>query len=225
MTSQSMTHDQLTILITAGPTREAIDPVRYLTNKSSGKMGYAIANTAAKQGHRVILVSGPTRLDIPDRIDYIPVQTAEEMYQVVENYIQKADIAIFAAAVADYRPAVVPEHKIKKTGDTMTLELIKNPDILGSVRPKFDYGGILVGFAAETENVEENARGKLKRKGCDLVIANDVSRKDIGFDVNENEILLVFPDSTQKPPKANKEHLAHVILDNALELATVRDTH
>jgi len=208
----------MTILITAGPTREAIDPVRFLTNKSSGKMGYAIAGTAAHDGHRVILISGPTNLDVPDRVDFIPVESTEEMYDAVEQSIGKADIAIFAAAVADYRPAHVPEQKIKKTGDTMTLELIKNPDILGSSRDKFNYDGVLVGFAAETENVESNARGKLERKGCDLVIANDVSRQDIGFDSQENEILMVFPDRTEPVPKDSKNHLAHIILENALSL-------
>ena len=215
----------MTILITAGPTREAIDPVRYLTNRSSGKMGYALAETAAEQGHHVILISGPTQLDVPDRVDYIPVETAEQMYHAVQKKIDQADVAIFAAAVADYRPAVVPDQKIKKTGETMTIELVRNPDILGSVREKFGYEGILVGFAAETENVELNARGKLQRKGCDLVIANDVSRKDIGFDVSENEILLVFPNSTQTPPKDSKQHLAHVILDQALNLATVSNSN
>lgn len=215
----------MTILITAGPTREAVDPVRYLTNKSSGKMGYALAQAAAEQGHQVILISGPTRLDVPDRIDYVPVETAEEMYRAVERRINRVDAAIFAAAVADYRPAIVPDHKIKKTAETMTIELVRNPDILGSVRSQFGYQGVLVGFAAETENVAENARLKLERKGCDLVVANDVSRKDIGFDVNENEILLVAPDSTETPPKASKQHLAHVILDRVLQLATVGNTN
>ena len=208
----------MTILITAGPTREAIDPVRYLTNRSSGKMGYAIAEAAANAGHKVILISGPTRLDIPDGIDFIPAESAEQMYDAVEHWIGKADIAIFAAAVADYRPAHVPEHKIKKIGDTMTLELVRNPDILGSTRSVFDYNGILVGFAAETQNVEANARGKLERKGCNFVVANDVSRKDIGFDANENEVLLVYPDHTEALDKDSKQHLGHLILEKALDL-------
>ncbi|MFK7911426.1 MAG: phosphopantothenoylcysteine decarboxylase [Akkermansiaceae bacterium] len=213
----------MTFLITAGPTREPIDPVRYLTNRSSGKMGYALAQTAAEQGYRVILVSGPTQLDVPDRVDYIPVGSAKDMYDAVEHHIKKADIAIFAAAVADYRPAIVPEHKIKKTGERMTLDLVKNPDILASARSTFKYEGVLIGFAAETENVEQNAREKLMRKGCNLVVANDVSRNDIGFDVSENEILLVSADTTEAPPKNSKEHLAHVIVEWALSLAAVRD--
>lgn len=208
----------MTILITAGPTREAIDPVRFLSNKSSGKMGYALAEAAAKAGHRVILISGPTQLDVPDRVDYIPVESAKEMYGAVEHWIGKVEIAIFAAAVADYRPVSAPEQKIKKSSDRMTLELVRNADILGSAREKFAYEGVLIGFAAETENLEKNAEEKLRRKRCDLIVANDVSRKDIGFDTHENEVLLVFQDRTERPAKDSKHHLAHVILDEAFEL-------
>lgn len=208
----------MTILITAGPTREAIDPVRYLTNRSSGKMGYAMAEAAAKMGHQVILISGPTQLDVPDGVDFVHTESAADMYGAVEHWINKADIAIFAAAVADYRPAHVPEHKIKKTGDSMTLELVRNPDILGSSRSVFKFDGVLVGFAAETQNLEANARNKLERKGCDFVVANDVSRKDIGFDANENEIILVYPDETEPIGKHSKHHLGHLILEKALAL-------
>lgn len=208
----------MTILITAGPTREAIDPVRYLTNRSSGKMGYALADAAAQKGHRVILVSGPTDLDVADGIDFIPVESAADMHQAVKHWIGKADIAIFAAAVADYRPAEVAEQKIKKSGETLTLELVRTPDILGSARSEFSFKGVLVGFAAETENVEENALGKLKRKGCDLVVANDVSRPDIGFDSNENEILLVYPDRIVPMEKATKEHLGHLLIERIISL-------
>ena len=128
------------------------------------------------------------------------------------------NIAIFAAAVADYRPDSVPTQKIKKNEDSLTLKLVKNPDILGSARDPFNFSGVLVGFAAETENLETNARGKLQRKGCNLIVANDVSRKDIGFDTHENEVLLVFPDRTEQPAKDSKHHLAHVILDHVFEL-------
>ncbi len=196
------------ILITAGPTREPIDPVRYLTNRSSGKMGYEIAHAAAHAGHRVLLVSGPTSLDVPDGIDFIPVETAEEMYEAVANYLPKMDAAIFAAAVADYTPAAPAVQKIKKTGDTLSLELVKTRDILGSARNEMGFTGFLVGFAAETENLEANARLKLEKKGCDLVIANDVSRSDIGFDSHENEALLVFANRTEPFPKAPKHDLA-----------------
>ena len=210
------------ILITAGPTREAIDPVRFLTNKSSGKMGYAIAKTAADQGHRVILISGPTHLNVPDKVDYIPVESTQEMHDAVEHWIKKADIAIFSAAVADYQPASVSEQKIKKQTDTITLQLVQTPDILGSARKIFGFKGVLVGFAAETEQVEVNARAKLNRKACDLIIANDVSRKDIGFDVDENEILIISPNHTEKPAKASKQHLSHLILDHAMDLVASR---
>lgn len=212
----------MTILITAGPTREAIDPVRFLTNKSSGKMGYAIAKSAADQGHRVILISGPTNLNVPDLVDYIPVESTQEMYDAVEHWIKKADIAIFAAAVADYQPANISEQKIKKDAETITLKLVKTPDILGSAKQKFGYQGVLIGFAAETENLEMNAREKLKRKGCDLIVANDVSRKDIGFNTNQNEILLISADYIERPPKASKQHLSHIILEHAVNLAAPR---
>ncbi len=210
----------MTILITAGPTREAIDPVRYLTNRSSGKMGYAMAEAAAGMGHRVILISGPTQLDVPDGVDFVPTESAADMYRAVESWISKADVAIFAAAVADYRPAHVPEHKIKKTGDTMILELIRNPDILGSTRSIFKFNGVLVGFAAETQNVEDNARDKLERKGCDFVVANDVSRNDIGFDTNDNEVMLVYADKTEPLGKHSKHHIGHLILDKTIALAS-----
>ncbi len=214
---------QMTILITAGPTREAIDPVRFLSNRSSGKMGYAIAKSAADAGHRVILVSGPTDLDVPDRVDFIPVESAAEMYEAVAHWIKRADIAIFAAAVADYRPADIQTQKIKKNEAGLTLELVKTPDILGSARIDFGYQGVLIGFAAETEDLEENARKKLRLKGCDLVIANDVSRSDIGFDAHENEILMVYADHTEAPSKASKQHLSHLIIEHATELAAARD--
>ncbi len=203
----------MTILITAGPTREAIDPVRYLTNRSSGKMGYALAEAAQRRGHRVILISGPTAIDVPDGIDFIPVESAADMAQAVGHWITSAELAIFAAAVADYKPANVPTQKIKKTGETLTLELVKTQDILGSARSQFGFTGILVGFAAETENVIENARGKLIRKGCDLVVANDVSRKDIGFDSSENEITLVYAEHTSPLPKSSKEDLSQDLIE------------
>lgn len=196
------------LLVTAGPTREPIDPVRYLTNRSSGRMGYAIADAAAHAGHQVLLVSGPTSLDVPAGVDFIPVETAAEMYDVVERYLPKMDAAVFAAAVADYTPADPSDRKIKKEGETLSLELVKTRDILGSARSPIGFTGFLVGFAAETENLEINARRKLERKGCDLIIANDVSRSDIGFDSHENEALLVFPDRTEPFQKASKHDLA-----------------
>lgn len=177
-------------LITAGPTREPIDPVRYLSNRSSGKMGYAIAAAAVARGHEVILISGPVSIPAPDGATLIRVETAQQMYDAVATAIPEADAAVFCAAVADYRVAEIAEEKIKKTGDTLTLTLVKNPDILGSARSVFGFTGLLVGFAAETEKLAEHALDKLRRKGCDLLVANDVSRSDIAFDRDENEVEL-----------------------------------
>lgn len=196
------------LLVTAGPTREPIDPVRYLTNRSSGKMGYAIADAAAHAGHCVLLISGPTTLDVPAGVDFILVETASEMFSAVAAHLPRMDAAVFSAAVADYTPATPAAQKIKKSGDPLSLELIKTKDILGSARGELGFTGFLVGFAAETENVESNARLKLAAKGCDLIVANDVSRSDIGFDAQENEALLVFADRTEPFPKAPKHDLA-----------------
>jgi len=207
------------ILITAGPTREPIDPVRYLSNHSSGKMGYALAGAAAHEKHRVTLISGPTDLDIPPGVDFLPVESAQDMYDAVQKWIDLADVAIFAAAVADYRPAAVPEQKIKKDSDTLTLELVKNPDILGSARKVFGFDGILVGFAAETQNVIENATKKLHKKHCDFIVANDVSRSDIGFNASENEVTLVFADHTEPLVKDTKEKIAMQVIKKVEELA------
>lgn len=196
------------VIVTAGPTREALDPVRYLTNRSSGKMGYAMADAFAQAGHAVLLVSGPTQLEVPDGVDFLPVESAAEMFDAVKRHIGRMDAAIFAAAVADYAPVVVSDQKIKKSGETLTLELVRTRDILGSVRGEFGFSGTLVGFAAETENLEANARDKLRRKGCDLVIANDVSKPGIGFDSDRNEVLMVFPGHTEALPEDEKHHLA-----------------
>ena len=212
-------------LITAGPTREAIDPVRYITNRSSGKMGYCLAEAAAHDGHRVLLVSGPTFLDIPHGVDFLPVETAQEMYDAVQNQASYTDIAILSAAVADYRPVSVPDRKIKKTGERMVLELERTKDILGSMRSEFGFRGILVGFAAETHDVESYARGKLERKQCDMIIANDVSRRDIGFDASENEVLLIYPDRTDLLEKAAKTHIAHQIVERACRLYAGKSCH
>lgn len=209
-------------LITAGPTREAIDPVRYITNRSSGKMGYCLAEAAAHDGHRVLLVSGPTSLDVPHGVDFLPVESAQEMYEAVKNQAPYAEAAILSAAVADYRPVTVPDRKIKKTGEHMVLELKRTRDILGSMRGEFGFNGVLVGFAAETHDMEAYARGKLERKQCDMVVANDVSRRDIGFDASENEVLLIYPDRTDLLEKASKEHIAHQIIQRACTLARLK---
>lgn len=202
----------MTFLITAGPTREPIDPVRYLTNRSSGKMGYALAEAAQARGHRVILISGPTQIDVPDGVDFLPAETADEMFRAVERWITRAEVAVFSAAVADYTIATPAAQKIKKCGDTLTLELVKTRDILGSARESFAFDGTLVGFAAETEDLEANARKKLVDKDCDLVVANNVSLPGVGFDSNENLVELVYPDHTHQLPQGEKKHLAiHII--------------
>lgn len=212
----------MNVLITAGPTREPIDPVRYLSNRSSGKMGYALAHAFSHGEHRVLLISGPTSLPVPDHVDYLPVTTAAEMHAAVSRHIGRMEVAVFAAAVADYTPVAVEPQKIKKTGDRLTLELVRTQDILGSARTDFGFTGTLVGFAAETEALEENARHKLVAKGCDLVVANDVSRPGIGFDSDRNEILLVYPDHSVPLPADDKVHLANHLAEAILELAAAK---
>lgn len=202
-------------LITAGPTREALDPARYITNRSSGRMGYALAGAARHDGHEVILISGPTALDVPAGVDFIHVESAQEMYDAVRDMVKYTDVAILCAAVADYRPVAYSEQKIKKDGDRLIIELERTPDILGSMRDVFGFTGTLIGFAAETQNVEDYARGKLERKKCDFIVANDVSRTDIGFDTRENEVALVFPDHTEYLEKDTKEHIAMHIIEHA----------
>jgi len=212
------------ILITAGPTQEPVDPVRFLSNRSSGKMGYALAEAFVHAGHQVMLISGPTQLDVPDQVDFIQVRTAAEMFDAVQSQIGRMRVAVFAAAVADYTPANPALSKIKKSAGSLSLELVKTRDILGSARAGFGFSGTLVGFAAETEALEENAREKLARKGCDLIIANDVSRPGIGFDSADNEVLLVFPDRTVPLPMASKHELAHQLADVILDLQESKES-
>jgi phosphopantothenoylcysteine synthetase/decarboxylase len=206
------------ILITAGPTREPLDPVRFLTNRSSGKMGYALAHAFIHAGHSVLLISGPTELDVPDRVDFLPVETAAEMHEAVGHMIGRMDVAVFTAAVADYTPAVVSGHKLKKSTEGLTLELVPTRDILGAARGEFGFAGTLVGFAAETENLEANARDKLVRKHCDLIVANDVAKPGIGFDSDDNEVLLVYPAEAVALPIASKHDLAHQLVEVILDL-------
>jgi len=206
------------VLVTAGPTREPLDPVRYLTNRSSGKMGYAMARAFAEAGHPVLLISGPATLDIPEGVDFLPVETAADMHAAVARHIGRMDIAVFAAAVADYTPRQVSPEKIKKSGDVLTLELVRTTDILGEARTPLGFQGTLVGFAAETGNLETNARDKLVRKQCDLVIANDVSQPGFGFDSDHNQVLLVYPDHTESPPADTKAHLSIHLAEAILEI-------
>jgi phosphopantothenoylcysteine decarboxylase/phosphopantothenate--cysteine ligase len=212
--------DGLTVVVTAGPTWEAIDPARGLTNKSSGKMGYAIATAAAEAGARVVLVSGPTALPNPDRVRTVRVSSAREMHDAVHEHVRGAQVFIGAAAVADYRPLAVSATKIKKDAEYMTLELVRNPDILASVAalkpPPFT-----VGFAAETEDVERNARAKLERKQVDLVAGNLVGIAGRGFEADENGLLLVDREGVTELPVQSKDKLARALIHEiARRLAT-----
>jgi len=200
-------------LITAGPTREPIDPVRYLSNRSSGKMGYAIAEAALDAGHQVTLISGPVAIPAPVGVTLIRVETAKEMYDAVSEFIPGSDVAVFCAAVADYRVENVAGEKIKKSADRLTLTLVKNPDILGSARSVFGFKGVIVGFAAETTDLARHAADKLERKQCDLLVANDVSRTDIAFDREVNEVTLFFRNGSQEDlPLASKGEIARTLI-------------
>lgn len=184
------------ILVTAGPTREPLDPVRYLSNRSSGRMGYAIAQAIGNAGGACHLVTGPTALLAPTVQELTRVETAREMYEAVQQGLPRCVAAVFCAAVADYRPAEFSTQKIKKREAEITLRLVRNPDILGSARPVFGFRGLLVGFAAETENLGQNALDKLHGKDCDLMVANLVSDKEIGFDSESNAVTVYAVDGT-----------------------------
>ncbi|MCJ8312031.1 MAG: bifunctional phosphopantothenoylcysteine decarboxylase/phosphopantothenate--cysteine ligase CoaBC [Saccharospirillaceae bacterium] len=202
------------VMITAGPTQELIDPVRYITNKSSGKMGYALAIAAQKMGAQVILVSGPVNLKCPENIAIINVQSAKQMLQQALANINDCDIFIGCAAVADYACSQVSEHKLKKIDgqSTMTLELIKNPDILASIA-QLPNKPFCVGFAAETQNVEQNAKIKLEQKNLDWIVANDVSKSEIGFNSDDNQVTLISKEKTLQFKKMSKQKLAYSILN------------
>jgi phosphopantothenoylcysteine decarboxylase/phosphopantothenate--cysteine ligase len=209
-----------TVLLTAGPTQEAIDPVRYLTNRSSGRMGYAVAEAAAQRGAKVILISGPSSLDTPANVSRVDVRNAAEMLAAVEQNFAEATIAIFAAAVADYRPADPASSKIKRSPERgLTLQLVPNTDILAAMARKKDHR-LVVGFAAETDRVAENARKKLKDKNADLIVANDVTAEGAGFDVDTNVVTLFARDGRDLPlPKLTKREVAHRILDEVVRLS------
>ena len=207
-----------TVLVSAGPTCEDIDPVRFLTNRSSGKMGYALAGAAQRRGAHVILVSGPTELKIPEGVDWVPVRATEQMHRTVLERAREANVAIMAAAVSDYRPAAAQDSKIKRGAGGFTLELEPTPDILAELgREKGNR--VLVGFAAETDRVAENARGKLARKGADMIVANDVTQEGAGFDTDTNIVTFYLRDGREIPlPKMNKLDVADRILDQVLEI-------
>lgn len=207
------------ILVTAGPTREYIDPVRFITNRSSGKMGYALAEAARARGADVVLVSGPVQLAPPAGVQLVQVTTTEQMYNAVISHLKEATIVVKSAAVCDYRPSRVAEQKLKKAEQNLNLELEPTPDILAAVGAQ-KGSRLVVGFAAETEHVVEHARSKLERKNLDLIVANDVSASDAGFDVNTNRVVIISRDYVRELPLMSKQEVAHKILDALVEAKT-----
>jgi phosphopantothenoylcysteine decarboxylase / phosphopantothenate---cysteine ligase len=210
--------DGIKVVVTAGPTVEDLDPVRMLTNRSSGKMGYALAEAASRRGAHVVLISGPTELRAPHEVDWIPVRPTEEMHRAVREHAKDADVVIMAAAVADYRPAATGAQKIKRSEGRLMLELEPTADILAELgREKGKR--ILVGFAAETEHVAENARRKLEAKGADMIVANDVTQEGAGFDTDTNVVTLFSRGGREEAlPKMSKFDVANRILDSVVEL-------
>lgn len=209
----------LRVLVTAGPTREAIDPVRFITNRSSGKMGYAIAETAAARGAEVTLVSGPVYIPAPAHCRVVSVETTEDLYQAMMRECADQDIIIQSAAPADYRPMERAEQKIKKEkGQPLHLTLVENEDIAAAVGRNKRKGQILVGFAAETENLLDNASGKLHRKNLDMIVANDVTRPGAGFDVDTNIVTLITENHQESFPLMTKKEVSEIILTKAMEL-------
>jgi phosphopantothenoylcysteine decarboxylase/phosphopantothenate--cysteine ligase len=204
------------MVITAGPTREAIDPVRYISNHSSGKMGYALAEAAIEAGAEVTLISGPVNLQPPERCTLIPVISAADMHSATMSACANAEILIASAAVADYRPVTVATQKIKKHADAMTLEMEKNPDIVSAAASEYS-DLFVVGFAAETQDVESYARGKLERKNLDAIVANDVSRSDVGFNSDNNEAWWISADTSKAFSIRSKTQLARDIVAAIVE--------
>ena len=209
------------VLVTAGPTQEAVDPVRYLTNRSSGKMGYSVVEAALARGAAVTLISGPVSIDPPKGARKISVRSAAEMYEAVKDNLDNATIVVMAAAVADYRPSNTHRQKIKKNGGSIVLNLEPTDDILAAVGAA-KGSRIVIGFAAETENLIENAKKKLKEKGADLIVANDVSASDAGFDVDTNRITLVSSESVDELPLMSKSDTAARIIDAAIRIRRSR---
>ena len=199
------------VVITAGPTREALDPVRYISNHSSGKMGYALATAALDAGANVVLISGPVNLSIPERCQYLSVISANDMLLASLEYAKKADIFIATAAVADYRAVSIAENKIKSDSDVLTINFEKNPDIVSTVATA-NESLFVVGFAAESTDVENYAKGKLKTKGLNAIIANDISRSDIGFNSDDNEVSWIDTDSSITFSKRSKTQLSRDLI-------------
>jgi phosphopantothenoylcysteine synthetase/decarboxylase len=214
----------MTFLITAGPTREPLDPVRFLSNRSSGKMGYALAAAALEAGHRAALVSGPVCIAPPPGADVLRVTTADEMADAVQTRINTGcDVFIMCAAVADFKPREVRPRKIRRRDGLAHVELVPTRDILASVELPDDRRVVVAGFAAESESLEENAKKKLREKRCDFLCANDITRMDTGFDADENEITVFFRDGSQRHlERAPKLELAREIIKICIALAEKR---
>ena len=213
------------LLITAGPTREALDPVRYISNHSSGKMGFAIADAAAKLGAKVTLISGPVNLATPANVERIDIESAEQMHSAVMSNASSHSLFIACAAVADFRPSQIATQKMKKTADNdgMTITMVKNPDIVASVAAMTEQRPFTVGFAAETQDIEKYARGKLERKNLDMICANDVSIQGQGFNSDNNALHLYWKDGDKALPLATKSELGKAILLEIVErLETIR---
>jgi len=204
------------VVITAGPTRESLDPVRFLSNYSSGKMGYALAKAASYRGAEVKLISGPSAVEVPLGVELAQIETAEEMKEAVFAEYKNADLVIMAAAVSDYRSQEIMTEKIKKSGENLVLKLERTTDILAELGKNKKSSQLLVGFAAESENLLENAQKKLSKKQADYIIANDISNQSIGFGSDKNQVSILSKEGIVKLPTADKEKLAHQILNYIL---------
>lgn len=207
-----------TVLISAGPTQEAMDPVRFISNHSSGKQGYAIAKAAKAMGANVILVSGPVQLEKIDGIQTIDVTSALDMFEAIKQNADKADYIIMAAAVSDYRPENIAEHKIKKSDDTIEMTFVKNPDILAYLGQHKTKKQIICGFAMETQDLDKNAKEKLEKKNCDMLIANNLFVSGAGFQTDTNIVSLLTKDSIEHLPKLSKEELGQKILETMMKI-------
>lgn len=207
-----------TVLISAGPTQEAMDPVRYISNHSSGKQGYAIAKAAKAMGANVILVSGPVQLEKIEGIQTIDVTSALDMFEAIKQNADKADYIIMAAAVSDYRPENIAEHKIKKSDDTIEMTFVKNPDILAYLGQRKTKKQIICGFAMETQDLDKNAKEKLEKKNCDMLIANNLFVSGAGFQTDTNIVSLLTKDSIEHLPKLSKEELGQKILETMMKI-------
>ena len=199
-------------VVTAGPTREAIDPVRFISNRSSGKMGYAIAEAALARGNEVTLISGPASIAAPRGMQLVSITTSDELYDAVHRAVRACDVLVMCAAVSDYKPAAPAKRKMKKRKTPFALKLIPTKDVLASL-PKRNRRYLVVGFAAETHDLKINAQKKLRRKNCDLIVANDVSRSDSGMESDENEVVIFFRNGdSQKISRASKKIIARELV-------------